>query len=98
MGQKPREVFQLVGSDRSRWAAECCHIPRCESTLSRILARNGAPAATRTRDPRLLRNDPLELFSGFEIDEREAERGGALAQTAEHARAMVRVIRRSPRI
>ena len=66
------------------------------SPIARNVARNGAPAATRTRDPRLLRNYPLELLSGFEIDERAAKGGGALAQTAEHARATVRVIGGSP--
>jgi hypothetical protein len=54
--------------------------------------------APRSGVEALLRNYyPVELLSGVEIDEREAERGGALAQTAKHSRVMVRVIRRSPR-
>ena len=54
--------------------------------------------ALLTGDPRLLRNSWLELFSGVEIDEREAEGGGALAQPAEHACAMVGVRGRRPGI
>src|ERR1700692_2653558 len=58
--------------------------------------RGGSEGAEGVYFDFLLRNCTLEHLAGFVIDECEAEIGGALAQAANDARAVLGVVRGGP--